>query len=123
MKSIKRGRGPSMMGAVGSLFAAAFGVIWTVGAFSMGAPPFFCLFGVVFVVLGVIEALYNFKNATGENRYSEFDIVEHGEEPDPMESYINKDKENLTPKGPYCPYCGNKVDEGYSFCPKCGRKL
>lgn len=76
MKSVKPGRGPSAMGAVGALFAAIFGVIWTAAAASMGAPPFFCLFGVVFVIIGIIQAIYNFKNATGKNRYSEFDIVD-----------------------------------------------
>ena len=55
MKHIKRGRGPSAMGAMGSLFAAVFGVIWTIAAVSMGAPWFFALFGVLFVALfGVI---------------------------------------------------------------------
>ena len=38
MKSIKPGRGPSMMGAVGAAFAVVFGIIWTMAAASMGAP-------------------------------------------------------------------------------------
>ena len=84
MKSIKPGRGPSAMGAVGSIFSAIFGIIWTIAAASMGAPVFFWLFGVVFVILGIVQAIYNFKNATGENRYSEFDIVDSTEEPDPL---------------------------------------
>ena len=83
MKSIKPGRGPSAMGAVGSIFSAIFGIIWTIAAASMGAPVFFWLFGVVFVILGIVQAIYNFKNATGENRYSKFDIVDSAEEPDP----------------------------------------
>ena len=37
MKSIKPGRGPSMMGGVGSVIAAIFGVFWTIGAVQMGA--------------------------------------------------------------------------------------
>ena len=48
MKSIKPGRGPSAMGAMGSIVAAVFGLIWTGAAVSMGAPIFFPLFGVVF---------------------------------------------------------------------------
>ena len=50
MKSIKRGRGPSMMNGLGSLFVSVFGVIWTIAAASMGAPWFFPLFGICFVV-------------------------------------------------------------------------
>ena len=76
MKSIKPGRGPSAMGAMGSIVAAVFGLIWTGAAVSMGAPIFFPLFGVVFVIMGIVQAVYNFKNATSENRYSEFDIVD-----------------------------------------------
>ena len=37
MKSIKPGRGPSMMGGLGSIFAGVFGVIWTMAAVQMGA--------------------------------------------------------------------------------------
>ena len=78
MKSIKPGRGPSMMGGLGSVFAGVFGVIWTIAAVQMGAG-IFALFGVVFILFAVLQAVYQFKNATGENRYSVFDITEEGE--------------------------------------------
>ena len=35
MKSIKPGRGPSMMGGVMGIVVAVFGVIWTAAAISM----------------------------------------------------------------------------------------
>lgn len=47
MKSVKPGRGPSMMGGFGGIFAAIFGVFWIGGAASIGAPAPFLLFGVV----------------------------------------------------------------------------
>ena len=68
MKSIKPGRGPSMMGGIGSVAAVLFGVIWTFAAASMGAPFFFPLFGLVFIGVGIANAVYSFKNATGDNR-------------------------------------------------------
>ena len=40
MKSIKPGRGPSAMGAMGSIIAVIFGIFWTIAAASMGAPFF-----------------------------------------------------------------------------------
>ena len=83
MKSIKPGRGPSMMNAVGSLIGIVFGIIWTCAAASMGAPGFFPLFGLVFIGIGVVNAIYSFKNATGDNRYSAYDIVDEDEEPAP----------------------------------------
>ena len=64
MKSIKPGRGPSAMGAMGSIIAVIFGIFWTIAAASMGAPFFFPLFGVLFIIMGIVQAVYNFKNAT-----------------------------------------------------------
>ena len=84
MKSVKPGRGPSMMGGIGSIFGIVFGIIWTCGAASIGAPGFFLLFGVAFIGIGVVNAVYSFKNASGDNRYSAFDIVDSDEEPDPL---------------------------------------
>lgn len=131
MKSIKRGRGPSAMGAVVSLFAAVFGIIWTFAAASLGAPAFFCLFGVVFVILGIVQAIYNFKNATGENRYSEFDIVDSSEEPDPLDRHFRPERSvETTPEEDggggdfrFCPYCGARLGSGFEFCGKCGKRL
>ena len=57
MKSVKPGRGPSMMGGVASVFAVVFGIIWMCGAASMGAPGFFLLFGVAFIGIGVVRLL------------------------------------------------------------------
>ena len=45
MKHIKPGRGPSAMGALGSVIAVVFGIFWTVSAASMGAPISFSIFG------------------------------------------------------------------------------
>ena len=75
MKSIKPGRGPSMMGGFGSVFGIVFGIFWTVLASSMTqgfglVGVIFPLFGVLFIIMGVVNAIYHFKNATGENRYS-----------------------------------------------------
>ena len=83
MKSIKPGRGPSMMSAFMCVVVGIFGVFWTVFAISIGGG-FMAPFGIIFIVIAVVNAVYNLKNATGKNRYSEFDIVENGEEPDPL---------------------------------------
>ena len=130
MKHIKPGRGPSAMGAFGSVIAVVFGVFWTVMAASMGAPIFFPIFGVLFIVIGIVQAVYHFKNATGENRYSSFDIVDSAEEPDPWNQRFGETPEvpgeHAQPGGDsirYCPYCGAEVGEGFAFCAKCGRKL
>ena len=127
MKSIKPGRGPSAMGAAGSIAAVIFGIFWTITTASMGAPGLFPLFGVIFVILGIVQTVYNLKNATGKNRCSSFDIVEDGEEPDPLNQRFRaatQDSPN-TDSGEFqfCPYCGAKLGAEFEFCGKCGKKL
>ena len=130
MKSIKRGRAPSMMGGVMGIAVAIFGVIWTIMAASMGAPFFFPLFGIVFIVIAIGQAIYNFKNATGENRYSEYDIVDENEEIDPMNRRFGAREQQVEAVYPqaseecaFCPRCGTKAQAGDNFCRKCGRRL
>ena len=71
MKSIKRGRGPSMMNGIVGIFVALFGVFWTIMAAGMGGG-FMAIFGIFFIAIAVMNVIYNFKNATGKNRYSEY---------------------------------------------------
>ena len=130
MKSVKPGRGPSMMGAVTSAVFMLFGVVWVVatsqfleGAGSLGFV--FPLFGVLFVVIAAVQFFINLHNATGKNRYSEFDITDGQEEPDPLaerfESASPGDTPSSTPS--YCPFCGTELGKDYAYCPRCGKKL
>lgn len=128
MKSIKPGRGPSAMGGFAAVIASIFGVFWTIGAASIGAPPFFLLFGALFILMGIVNAVYSFKNAAGKHRYSEYDIVDDSEEPDPLNQYFGSADEISynEPAGDafrFCPYCGAKLGADFTFCGKCGRKL
>ncbi|WII40001.1 zinc ribbon domain-containing protein [Paenibacillus thiaminolyticus] len=124
MKSIKPGRGPSAMEAIGSIAAGVFGVIWTFAAANMGAPIFFVLFGIVLVGLAVIQGIYHFKNAAGTNRMSLFDITDDQSEPDPLENMMNRKQDMNANELNYCPYCGNKIiDDSYKFCSKCGNEM
>ena len=118
-----------MMGGIGSVFAVIFGIIWMAGAAQMGAPAFFLLFGLVFIVAAIVQAYYNFHNATSENRYSAFDITEEGEEPDPLQERFGKQEQEIPMKdavsaeGGFCPYCGAPVEKDHLFCRKCGRQI
>lgn len=127
MKSVKPGRGPSMMGGISSIIVALVGVAWTIGAYSMGAGAIFSVFGLAFIAMAVVSAVYNFKNATSKNRYSSFDITEDGEETDPWNERFG---EKRVPKPDYnnseskfCPYCGTRVQGDFEFCNQCGKKL
>lgn len=133
MKSIKPGRGPSVMGAMGSIIAVVFGIFWTITAASMGAPMMFPVFGVFFIVMGIVQGIYHYKNATGKNRFSTFDITDESEERDPLQDLVdgknadpsrNNLKEDEARTGyQFCPYCGTKAEEDFQFCSKCGKKL
>lgn len=134
MKSIKPGRGPSAMGAIGSIAVGVFGIIWTIAASSMGAPSFFVFFGIVFVGIAIIQAIFHFKNAAGKNRMSLFDITDSHAEPDPLNKLFNNSKDTVyrnddgqlstTNNINFCPYCGNKIhDDSYNFCSSCGKEI
>ncbi|MBR6767010.1 MAG: zinc ribbon domain-containing protein [Clostridia bacterium] len=168
MKSIKPGRGPSILGGIMAIAIAVFGILWTIGAGSItggfggtsfegdfmvsgmdivtdpefgmmgggfGSDPFdtmgtiFPLFGVVFVIIAIVIAVYNFRNATSKNRYSEFDIVDGNEEPDPMnERFGSSDtgsryNEAGSDDALFCPYCGTPAEDDYMYCKKCGKRL
>lgn len=139
LKSIKPGRGPSGMSFIGSIVAIIFGVFWTIIATTMSNnAPFgivviiFPLFGVIFIILGIVQAVYHYKNARGKNRYSMFDITDSTEESDPANKWIQTEEENIENKHQhkfvseemkYCPYCGLNLEGDYNFCPKCGKKI
>lgn len=146
MKSIKPGRGPSMMSGVMSIAVGIFGLFWTIMAASIGGG-FMALFGIVFIGIAIASAVYNFKNATSENRYSAYDIVDSTEETDPFnERYgrpqnISADLEQYADGTPrfsdesasadrtasatnaFCPYCGNEVEKDFIYCNNCGKEL
>lgn len=128
MKSVKPGRGPSMMGGIMSIAVGLFGVFWTILAVSGGAW-FMAPFGIIFVIIAIVQAVYNFKNATGKNRYSHFDITDGDEEVDPWNERFGQSgnmsrnfSENLGGTN-FCPYCGAKADSDFEFCQNCGKKL
>lgn len=117
---------------------AIFGVIWTIGAASIGAPGFFALFGVVFIAMAVLGAIYNFYNAAAPNRMSTLDVTHDGEESDPVADALGYSKrqaggtqqttgEANRPvrrlEGDFCPFCGAPVQSDFDFCPKCGKDI
>lgn len=126
MKSIKPGRGPSFMGMIVSIAAAVFGLFWCVIAAGIGGW-FMIPFGLVFIVIAVCNTVYSYRNATGQKRYSLYDIVDTGEEDDPLnEKYGAKRAGESGRKGnaaAFCPYCGAEVGAGFKFCSKCGEEL
>lgn len=140
MKSIKPGRGPSAMGFVGSIGSIVFGIFWTIYAFRIthgfgggGPMSFFPFFGIIFIGMGIVNAVYNYKNATGKNRFSTFDITEEGEEQDPLDKFVKGEADNeqkfdksgevRSSDARFCPYCGAGTEPNHKFCSKCGKEI
>ncbi len=124
MKSIKPGRGPSMFSGFVGIFMIGFGVVWTVIAAQMSA--IIALFGVFWTLIAVAMTVYNFRNATGEKRYSIYDITDSGEEDDPFNERFGGERDGKTKsekQNKYCPFCGSAVKDDYQFCNNCGKKL
>lgn len=128
MKSIKPGRFNSGQGIIRALIGVIFAIFWTIMAVSSGAPIIFPVFGIGVTVLMVTELIKNIHNFTNKNRYSEFDIVDSSEEPDPWNEKFNSQQADMdfpaeNEESLYCPYCGVKIAHDFEFCPKCGKKL
>ncbi len=125
MKSVKPGRGPSMLSGIVGIFMIGFGILWTVLAATVS--PIVALFGVLWTGIAVAITVYNFKNAKGQNRYSQFDITDENEEPDPFNERFGNFQSHVNPQdgtsNRFCPYCGIPVSDDFEFCNNCGKKL
>ena len=137
--SVKQGRARSAQSVAGGIFTMVFGTIWTIGAASIGAPWFFCLFGVCFIAIAGFNTYIAYKNTTGDSRFSEYDVVDINSEPDPWDEKFRQDdsgyilNENCghfenTQDGHrcairFCPYCGTEAESDFEFCKSCGKKL
>ena len=135
MKSIKRGRASSLTsGIVGIAMSIAFFGIATQVSSDFGEFAFVpMIMGLIVLGLSIGEII----GATRKNRFSEYDITDDGEEPDPLNQYYGAqarpDQERqspaATPTGAdaalasYCPYCGPRIEQGYAYCPSCGKRL
>ena len=123
MKSIKPGRGPSMMGGFVGIIMIGFGILWTLIASQ--ASGIFAIFGILWTCVAIAMTVYNFKNTTGKNRYSVYDITDENEELDPLNVRFGNSGMNMQndADNKFCPYCGTPVAGDFEFCNNCGKKL
>lgn len=135
MKSIKRGRASSLTsGIVGIAMSIAFFGIATQVSSDFGEFAFVpMIMGLIVLGVSIAEII----GATRKNRFSEYDIADDGEEPDPLNQYYggqaqstqNWQSPTSAPAQPgtaaqsYCPYCGTRIEQGYAYCPSCGKRL
>lgn len=140
MKSVKQGRGHSLMAAIASFFMGILGIgfiaatsgqeaqLSYIDGFFMDQNPFGnigtlgTVFAVVFTLLCFISAGYNVINAFGKNRFSAFDITTGTEEPDPLNARFGQEKEGTADKEEKNTL-QEAQEQGEKYCPTCGSKM
>ncbi|MFN7291984.1 MAG: hypothetical protein ACK5T6_15455 [Pirellula sp.] len=90
---------------IGGVIALMFGIFWTIGAMSIGAPTPFGLFGVVFCCIAIGSILVGIHNASvkPEDRIGGTEIVDIVD-------------------GVHCKNCGLSISTDSRFCRHCGGK-
>ena len=96
-----------------SVFGLIFSIFWCLAACSMGAW-FMLIFGLPFVGMMLFRLVMCAKYTEEKPQQPSQDSVDPWERPTPH----RQEKGNG-----FCPYCGSGVEDGFEYCPKCGRKL
>ena len=135
MRSMKGGRGPSIIKAV-ALFGIA--VIAMVALGQSGTPSSVAYAGVkyertslllvIFILMAICGGIWFLYRAFAQNRPSETDATGGDEEPDPLSEYSRgeddaESTEEAAAGSRYCPNCGRAVPEDANFCSNCGKEL
>ena len=113
-KEKKAGKAMTMSSLV---FGLIFSIFWCVMAVSIGAW-FMLFFGVPFVGM-MAYRLYVFRQIAKENEKKE---QQKHADPWDRPAVTDEPRQGHTGSG-FCPYCGGGIQEGFVFCPKCGRRL
>ena len=136
MKSMKGGRGPSIIRAA-ALFGIA--VLAMVALGQSGTPGSVAYAGVkyertplllvIFILMAVCGGIWFLYRAFAQNRPSETDAAGADEEPDALNGHSRgedgaESTEEASAAGSrYCPNCGRAVPEDANFCSHCGKEL
>lgn len=98
-----------------SVAVIAFGLFWCIMAASIGAG-FMVPFGLLFVGIAIYRLVMMLKVSKDEERPRE-----------PWDT-ANRPNTGTGPRGNgtsgnFCPYCGGKTEEKFTYCPNCGRRI
>lgn len=128
------------------IFFVIFGIAFGVGTMSIGAPFIFGIFGAFFAIIGLsiivstvlgalsiknrIKASGSFDDA-GMGPLSDYDPfvaslgakLRSGSEISLADVDGSESGHGRQFEGEFCPFCGTETDDGFNFCPKCGKKI
>lgn len=97
-----------------SVFTIAFGMFWCIMAASIGGW-IMVPFGLIFVGLAIYRLAVLLKLTKEEKKPRE--PWEAPRRPREETSWENAVSAN------FCPYCGKKTEEKFTYCPNCGRRI
>ncbi|MBQ8833703.1 MAG: zinc ribbon domain-containing protein [Oscillospiraceae bacterium] len=100
-----------------SIFGTVFAIFWCVMAASMGAW-FMLIFGIPFVGMMVYRLYICIQYSKGDNNKAPQKEADLWDRPAAQTTYTQP-----TIDSKFCPYCGAPTQDGFEFCPKCGRRL
>ena len=130
------------------IFFVIFGIAFGVGAMSMGAPFIFGIGGAFFAVIGICTVVSTILNAMktknrikaggslGDNNIDS----PYNDEDDPFVASLgaklrsgseisladidgSESGKGRKFEGEFCPFCGAEAEDGFNFCPKCGKDI
>lgn len=97
-----------------SVFTIAFGMFWCIVAASIGGW-IMVPFGLIFVGLAIYRLAVLLKLTKEEKKPREpWETPVHSGENAPRKSNASCS---------FCPYCGEKTEEKFTYCPNCGRRI
>ena len=101
------------MGIGTGIFALGFSIFWCCMAAAMGAW-FMLIFGLPFAGFMAYRLAFMVKKSKAEVQ------KEPWEQPDKSQS--SYETTTSFHRDGFCPYCGEKMEDQFVFCPKCGRR-
>ena len=104
------------MGIGASIYAVIFAVAWNVIAAASGGG-FMLIFGLPFLGFMIFRLVILLKKSKAEKPADPWEQTQQ-----PRSYTVNPEPQRRSEDG-FCPYCGEEVKAGFTFCPKCSRRL
>ena len=98
------------------VFGIIFSIFWCIATVAIGAW-FMLLFGIPFLGMMVYQLYICIQYSKEDKKKAP------RKEAEPWDQPLRQSAPGQSGgEGKFCPYCGGNIQEGFEFCPKCGRR-